>query len=331
MSRTVTALFDSRSEADAARQRLSQSSIDADNVRIIDQNSAGGSGSSGEGHGLWASIKSAFIPEEDSHTYEEGIRRGGSLLCAQVDEDQADRAVEILDSSNSVDLEERQNSWRSEGWAGYQPGADEVRGSSAGSTSASTGSTQGFASTQGFSGTQQARAPQTASDTVSEQRIPIIEEELKVGKREVTRGGARVRSYISETPVREQINLREEHVSVERRPVDEKLSQSDLQSGDLLREQEIEMTETAEEAVVAKEARVREEVVLRKTAEERTETIEDTVRRTEVDVDEGLQQGGGDRSAFGSFGGGTGSGQSSEPGRSESLQDSESRNGGDRY
>ena len=40
MSRTVTAMFDSRSQAEAARERLTQSSIDADDVRIVDQSSA---------------------------------------------------------------------------------------------------------------------------------------------------------------------------------------------------------------------------------------------------------------------------------------------------
>ncbi|HEX8062397.1 MAG TPA: DUF2382 domain-containing protein [Allosphingosinicella sp.] len=65
----------------------------------------------------------------------------------------------------------------------------------------------------------------------AEERIPIVEEELRVGKREVERGGARVRSYVTETPVSEQVNLREEHVSVERRPVDREVSQSELQGG----------------------------------------------------------------------------------------------------
>jgi hypothetical protein len=57
------------------------------------------------------------------------------------------------------------------------------------------------------------------------------------------------------------------------------------------------MRETAEEAVVAKEAKVREELVVKKTAEEHVENIDETVRRTEVDVEEGLSQSG-DRSAF---------------------------------
>jgi stress response protein YsnF len=64
----------------------------------------------------------------------------------------------------------------------------------------------------------------------------------------------------------------------------------------MLQERTVEMTEMAEEAVVAKEAHVREELVIKKTAEQRTEDVEDTVRRTEVEVDEGRS---GDRPAMG--------------------------------
>jgi uncharacterized protein (TIGR02271 family) len=282
MSRTVTALFDTRSEAEAARSRLSASSIDADRVRIIDQNEVGnGTRTGSEDRGLWASIKSAFMPEEDSHAYEEGMRRGGYLLCAEVDEDEADRAISLLDESGSVDFDRRQDEWRSQGWAGYQ-----------------------------------SEATRETGRTIEEERIPLVEEELRVGKREVARGGARVRSYVRETPVQEQVNLREEHVSVERRPVDQTLASGELdRDSDLLRDRTIEMTERAEEAVVDKEARVREEVVLRKTAEERTETIDDSVRRTEVDVDGADSR---DRSAFGGF-----SNQSSELGSGRSLSEEE--------
>ena len=52
------------------------------------------------------------------------------------------------------------------------------------------------------------------------------------------------------------------------------------------RERTIEVTATAEEAVVAKEARVKEEIVVGKDTEERTETVSDTVRRTEVEIDD---------------------------------------------
>jgi stress response protein YsnF len=51
-------------------------------------------------------------------------------------------------------------------------------------------------------------------------------------------------------------------------------------------ERTIEATETTEEPVVSKEARVREEVVIRKTADDETRTVSDTVRRTEVKVED---------------------------------------------
>jgi uncharacterized protein (TIGR02271 family) len=292
-------MFDSRAEAETARQRLTQSQIDADNVRIVDQSSTGSSSGSSssstsgtEGEGFWASVKSAFMPEEDSHAYEEGMRRGGYLLCAQVDEDRADGAIRLLDESGSVDFDRRQEEWRSDGWAGFGGRTDTGAFSGAGMGGSGLSSEmQGGA----FGGST---SPEQSDRTVSEERIPIVEEELKVGKREVERGGARVRSYVRETPVHEQVSLREEHVSVERRPVDQKLGAGDFKSGEMFQDRNIEMTETAEEAVVGKEARVREELVVKKTAEERVEQIDETVRSTEVDVDENMR-GSENRSAFG--------------------------------
>ena len=105
---------------------------------------------------------------------------------------------------------------------------------------------------------------------------------MSVGKREVERGGVRVRSYVVETPVEESVRLRDETINVERRRVDRPAS--DI-TADAFRERTIELTETDEEAVVAKTARVTEEVVISKDVTERTERVSDTVRRTEVDVE----------------------------------------------
>jgi len=254
MSRTITAMFDSRSDAEEAKERL-RKTLGAD-ARIIDQSSAQ-SDSSGESRGFWAGLKDAFMPDEDRHTYNEGIRRGGFMLCATVDETQADQACSVLESSSSVDLDSREQQWRKEGWKGY-----EARRQSDSSRDARQG------------------------NLVEEERIPIVEEQLRVGKRETQRGGARVRSYVEERPVNESVNLREEHVNVERRPVDQTLSSSDLKDSDLLRERTVEMRETSEQPVIGKDARVKEEVVVQKTAGQRTENVQDTVRETKVDVDE---------------------------------------------
>lgn len=124
---------------------------------------------------------------------------------------------------------------------------------------------------------------QTVTDTEGEARLAVAEEQLLVGKREVQRGGVRVRSVVRETPVEQQVTLHDETIHVERRPVNRPATDADT---NVFNEQAFEFTETDEEAVVAKETRVVEEVVIGKTAEERTQTVRDTVRRTDVEIEE---------------------------------------------
>jgi uncharacterized protein (TIGR02271 family) len=262
MSRTITAMFDSGSEAEAARKQLC-TTTGAD-AQIIDKSQEGSQSSGESSSGFWAGLKDAFLPDEDRSSYEEGVRRGGFLLCATVEEAQADQACRILESSGSVDFDSREQQWREEGWTGHL-----VRNENA----------------------EQRGRRSERDNIVEEERIPIVEEQLRVGKREVNRGGAHVRSYVRETPVSEQVNLREENISVERKPVVDSgpLSQRDLDRTDLMEDQEIEMRATGEEAVIGKDARVTEELVIKKTADNRTENVQDTVRHTEVDVDEGQE------------------------------------------
>jgi len=70
---------------------------------------------------------------------------------------------------------------------------------------------------------------------------------------------------------------------VERRQVNREISPEEVGR---LKDQTIEVTETAEEPVVAKRARVREEVVVGRDATSRMETVRDNVRRTEVEVEQ---------------------------------------------
>ncbi len=114
-----------------------------------------------------------------------------------------------------------------------------------------------------------------------EQVVPIIEEELVVGKRAVERGSIRVSTRVVETPVHEQVRLREEHVEVERRPVNERVDDPDR----LFADKSFEVSATSEEAVIGKTARVTEEVVVSKDVSERVKQIDDTVRKTKVDID----------------------------------------------
>ncbi len=120
-------------------------------------------------------------------------------------------------------------------------------------------------------------------NTSNDQTIPIIEENINVGKRVVQTGGVRVTTNMVETPVKETVRLREEHVKVERNPVNKPLPEGSFAP---FEESSIELTERAEVPVVSKEARVVEEISIGKEVNQREETIQDTVRKTEVDVEQ---------------------------------------------
>ena len=257
---TYTALYDTRQDAEAAQQQLKGLGIlDADGANIADQNTKGFSADrSQDNSGFWGSMKGAVVPE-DRHVYEEGVRQGAFLLTVNVDDQNADRVEDLLERTNAIDINEREEQYR-------QTGLIPPAGMPAAQTS--MGRTQGLSQSQ-----------------TGDQSIPIVQEEIKVGKRQVERGGVRVRSYVVETPVHEQVTLREEHVDVERRPVNQALNSSDLSAGDLLKERTVELRETSEEAVVAKDARIVEEVLVHKTVGERVESVDDTVRHTEVEVE----------------------------------------------
>lgn len=285
MTRTLTAFFDNRSDAVEAADRLAEAGVARNAVRILPEHgedttsssyaSSASSSASGSSYdverdekGFWESLGDLFFPAEDRHTYAEAMNRGTVMVTATVDDEMAEQAEDILDDHGTVNIDERETAWRSEGWGGWQ-GHSGDGGSDTGTT-----------------GRSLERRDATDSDEV----IPVAEEEIRVGKREVDRGKVKVRSYVVESPVSEDVSLREESVHVERRPADRALR--DGEAGELFQDRTIELEERGEEAVVSKTARVREEVAVGKTVEERTETVRDKVRRTEVEIEDERSAGG---------------------------------------
>lgn len=186
---------------------------------------------------------------DDADVYLEAVRRGNTLVAVDAG-GRSDEAVRIMSELQALPTERITEHWRKSGWQRFDETA------------------------QPFTAEQM--------DREGQEILPIIEEELRVGKREVSRGGVRVHSRVVETPVEKSVNLREEQVNVERRPVDRPATDRDFEA---FREGTLEVRETAEEAVVDKQARVVEEIVVDKTAQEREEVIRDVERRTEVDVE----------------------------------------------
>ncbi len=259
-TRTLTAMFKSTAEAQSAAQMLmSQLHLSQTAIRV-----SPGAGVTDAGYdksspyaekGFFASIKDMFLPEEDRYAYAEGMRRGNVLLNASVDEGAINQASSILEQAGALDLDAQEASWRQSGWTGYDAATH--------------------------------TAVRTAASVVApgrtDETIKVMEEQLVVGKREVGRGGMRVRSYVVERPVEAQVTLHEERVTIERHPVNRPVTAADAAA---FGEKTLEAHATREEAVVGKDVRVVEEIGLKKEEADRVETVRDTVRKTEVEVED---------------------------------------------
>jgi stress response protein YsnF len=299
MSSVLIGVFENESAAAQARTRLLAEGFADSAIEMT----GGGSAAPGatatderEQEGPIARFfRSLFGDEEDerrgaySETYGEAMRRGNCALAVTArDEAEVDRAERLLNECGAIDIDERSQQWRREGWTGstWSAGGDDGvqgTGTTQGGGAAATGATVPGVTSAGprrAAGTGAAAA--TALDAGATRTLREVEEELKVGKRAVARGGVRVFTRLSEVPVEESIRLREEHAEVQRRSVDRPATEADLAA---FEEGSIEVRETAEEAVVSKTARVVGEVEVGKTVTEREETVRDTVRRTQVDVE----------------------------------------------
>jgi uncharacterized protein (TIGR02271 family) len=284
---SVVAVFRNGSDAQAAADELKGNGFSADDIYIssYSQGAAAGSTSASasgtrsqqtrhqEG-GIKGWFKSLFGEDEeneyDRRTYEDAVAGGGVLLSIAVDAEDEDEAVDIIQKHNPVDV-------NNQAGTGTTAGAATTTGTAAAGTSRTTaGSPASKASRQ--------KTPGASSDLPKS--IPVVQEDVQVGKRAVIRGAVRVYSRVIEQPVEETVTLREERVRVDRQPVNRAADAADLETG---RDQVIEVQEMAEEPVVAKQARVVEEVRISKDASERQETVRDTVRRTEVNVENANQ------------------------------------------
>jgi uncharacterized protein (TIGR02271 family) len=266
----IVAVFENTDRAAAARQALVGDGTDNARMELIDRRSDLDN---------WSAMKRHALPDEDTHLFAESLGRGHAILVIHAASGEHDRIMQVLSRFNPIDIEEHAQQWRNTGWSGVHPGKAAWDVQRQGGAARNIATTTAAATTAPTSTT----AARGATE-VQEEVIPVYEEELKVGKRVIEQGRVRVHAYTVEQPVQENLTLREERVAVERRPVDRPVSGTPGEAA--FRDRTIDVTTHREEPVIDKEARIKEEIVVRKEADQHTETVQDTVRRTEVEIED---------------------------------------------
>ncbi len=246
---SIVAVFRSNADAQAAATDLQAAGIPRSDI-YVETSSSGQTTSQSKSTmhegGIKGWFKSIFGDEDDADRdqYERAISEGNTLLVVDADDDEISTVEEILNRHSPVEV------------------------------------SQGEERTQVGAATREGR---TQANNTQGRSVPVVQEDMQVGKRRVLRGNVRVYSRVVSQPVEETVRLREEHVRVERQPVNRPATEADLAAG---QEKVIEVQEFAEEPVIGKQARVVEEVRVGKDVTERTETVRDTLRHTEVNVEQ---------------------------------------------
>jgi uncharacterized protein (TIGR02271 family) len=195
--------------------------------------------------GVWQRLFGRDLEHHEAAVLGRSLKEGSVIVSVRVPESEAPRVMSLLDSHKPVDVLDRAKAY---GLLGATTEAPKIP---------------------------------AAPKLPGEETLRVAEEQINVGKRMVEFGHTRVRRYVVEKPVEANITLHEEHVEVMRRAISDPAYVKDIDWSD----KTIDVTETVEEAVVNKVAHITEEVVIRRQGSDRTQTVHDTVRRQQVDVE----------------------------------------------
>lgn len=248
----------------------------------------GGAGIGAATGGLIGALTDMGVPEDEAKHYQDQVGRGKTLVVVRASgDDFAERAADILESSGAekVDGRETDSDYtldRPSSFGRESQSRDneisERRTLRDDRSEVSLGERDINYRTARVdeSGVRAGQERFSPEDRV----IPVTEEQLVVGKRAVQSGRVRIYGRVTEKPVEQSVQLHSERVTIDRRAVDRPVGPGD-KSDDMV----IEITETKEEPVIGKQERVVEEIVIGKTTEEHTETVRDTLRRKDVELE----------------------------------------------
>jgi len=243
----VVSVYDTTDKAKAALNVLKNSGIDTSDVSIIDKKTLG-TGIDHQHVGLWRRLFGENVWDHEAAVYGDTVQRGGAILSVRGPQERTAKIMSILDAHQPVDVHDH----------AARIGADVPIEAKALVT-----------------------APGATPGARKDEVLRLAEEQMNVGKQAFETGTTRVRRFVTERPVEAQVNLHEEHAKVVRRAITDPNYIADIDWSD----KEYTVEETSERPVISKRARVIEEVTVGKEGLDRTETVRDTVRRQQVEID----------------------------------------------
>jgi uncharacterized protein (TIGR02271 family) len=240
---TIVAIYDRADKARDAASALESSGFVSGDISVL--NSGSLSDKDVPDASVWQRLFGRSVPEQESAAYRRIINSGGAVLTLRTSDREINKAMKILNVHGPMNLQDRSGS----------------RVASAPASASAPTETRGL--------------------DAAEEVLRLAEEQIEIGKRQVATGKSRIRRFVTEKPVEQQITLHEEHYEVSRREVNDPQFANDIDWKD----RTIEVTETSEQPVVKKTARIAEEVVIRRRESDHVETIRDMVRRQQLEVE----------------------------------------------
>ena len=257
MKKTVVAIFNSMDQAHDAADQLINNGFNRDDIDVSSGKEYAEDTHDGD-NAITRFFKNLFGSDDnETERYSKVAERGYVVTAYTESDEEARRVASLLDEYGAIDVDD--NYHRNFSGKEY------------------SGNTSYNDRTENYDDVND------ITDKDVNRTIPIIEEDIEVGKREVVTGGVRIRSRIVEKPVEETLRLREEHINVERNKVDRAATDDEINRFET---GTVELTERSEIPDVRKTSKVVEEISLEKEVEHRDETVKDTVRKTEVDIDD---------------------------------------------
>jgi stress response protein YsnF len=278
---TIIAVFDTAAHAQAAARALEIAGFPANDINTFDSArlSSTAAGGGVRDVGLWQRLFGGDYRQQEAAAYARTVEGGGVVLTIRVPDSKVAQAMSVLNFHKPVDVRGRtmEAGTTTTTTTTTATAAAPIMSSSTAASAAAPAAPPAAPMAAAAAGPAVAQAARAAAEEV----MRLAEEELNVTKRQIEAGMTRIRRFVTQKAVEAQVTLHEEHAEILRRGVTDPGLFKDIDWTDKV----IEIVETAEEPVISKTAHVAEEVIIRREGSDRVETVHDTIRRQQVEVE----------------------------------------------